>query len=223
MLNPRNRYNRRSVSLVTKADEQVVSNSDMRNYLRLDVECDDDLISSFIDSATQMAKEYMRRSILNETLLLRMDGFPYYSHDYDLIRLGRGVHTGSYNYLTGGGNEFNLPYPPIASITSIVTFDRSNNQSTFSASSYELDETGGRVYLNEGVTWPSELRDREAVHVTYVAGYGSDSSNVPSPIIQSIKTHVGKMYDCREACVMPESCKKLLSPYRLYDELGYHG
>lgn len=214
------RINRKSISVVTKPATLAVSLSDMKDYLRVDGTDDDSLITSFIESATDVVKQYLRRSLITETLELTMDGFGEAQED-PLLRLGSGVHTGSYVYLTGRGNEFDLPFLPIQSVTYIKTFDRDNTESTFDSAKYELDETGGRVYLNEGETWPDNLRHRESVKVRYVAGYGDASTDLPSPIIQAIKLYVGKMYDCREACEMPGMCYKLLDGYKLYDGMGY--
>lgn len=214
------RVNRKSLKIVTSPAALAVSVADMKEYLRVDTNNDDDLIQSFIESATEYIKQYIRRSLITETLELTMDGFGAAEYD-PLLKLGSGVHTGSYVYLSGYGNEFDLPFNPIQSITSIKTYDRDNTESTFPSASYELDETGGRVYLNEGYTWPSNLRHREAVKVRYVAGYGDASTDIPAPIIQAIKLYVGKMYDCREACEMPCMCESLLMPYKLFDDMGY--
>lgn len=214
------RVNRKSLNIITAPAVLAVSVADMKSYLRVDTSDDDDLIQAFIESATEYIKQYIRRSLITETLELTMDGFGTAEYD-PLIKLGAGVHTGSYAYLTGYGNEFDLPFCPIQSITSIKTYDRDNTESTYSSANYELDETGGRVYLNEGYTWPSNLRAREAVKVRYVSGYGDAGSDIPAPITQAIKLYVGKMYDCREACEMPDMCKSLLAAYKLYDDMGY--
>ena len=215
----RRKYNRKTVKSVTAPAQLAVSVADMKTYLRVDTSDDDALIEDFIESATETIKEYLQRALITETFLLTMDGFNWSDDDYGLS-LGAGVHTASVPYQYGWGDEIDLPYRPIQSITSLKTFNRDNTESTFSASNYELDEEGGRLYLNEGATFPTELRDREAVNVTYVAGYGDNGSDIPKPITQAIKTYVSKMYDCREVCDMPKACTMGLAPYKLIN-LGY--
>lgn len=219
-MDARKRLNRKSIEVITAPAAQVVSVADMKAYLRVDTSDDDDLISDFIDAAQESMKQYLRRALITETLELTMDGFGQ-NQDDPLLSLGAGVHTGSYPYLTGYGNEFDLPFAPIQSITSIKTFNRSNAESTLSSDKYELDEQGGRVYLNEGETWPSNLRHREAVKVRYTAGYGDAATDIPAPIVQAVKMHVGMMYDCRGMCELPESCKRLVDGYKLYDGFGF--
>lgn len=216
------RYNRITVKVTTPPSVSPVTLSDMKEYLRVDTTADDNLIQDFIDAASESVKQYLRRSLITETLELTMDGFGQLA-DEGILALGAGVHVGSYSYILGRPNEIDLPFLPIQSVTSIKTFNRANQESTFDSELYELDETGGRIYLDEGVTWPDNLRGREAVKITYVAGYGDAGSDIPAPIIQSIKGYVGKMYDCRDMCEMPDMCKAILAPYKLYDELGYCG
>lgn len=212
------RWNRKSLEIITAPVNAVVSTADMKTYLRVDTSDDDALIDDFIDAATQQARNYLNRSLITETLELTMDGFTE-NNDSDerLARLGAGVHNVSYPYIIGHNNSVDLPFAPIQSVTSVKTFDRDNTESTFSAANYELDEQGGRLYLNEGETWPDNLRAREAVKIRYVSGYGDDATDIPSPIVQSIKMMVAQMYECRGVCDMPASCKNMLNQYKLYD------
>jgi hypothetical protein len=208
------RYNRKTVTVIAPPASLAVSLADMKAYLVITGTADDALLTAFIEAATEAAKQYLRRSIVTETLELTLDGFTE-SNDDNLVALGPGTHTGSYPHLLGGGNEIDLAFPPVQSVTSVKTFDRANTESTFDSANYQLDGAGGRVFLNEGVSWPVNLRDRVAVKVRYVAG----CSVIATPIIQGIKQHVAAMYECRDACEMPKVSKSIMSSYKLYDEL----
>ena len=98
-----------------------------------------------------------------------------------------------------------------------MTYDRSNNASTFDSAKYQVDLQSGRIYLNEGQVWPSNLRAQDAVQVTYVAGYGSGS--IPAPILQAIRDYVAQLYDGCEG--MTAEIKRQLAPYRRGDELAW--
>ena len=214
-------YNRKSLKVITPASavsEKPVSLAEMKSYMRVDTEDDDALINDFIDIATECVKQYTRRSIMTETLELTIDYFGDSRDEFDT--LSEGVHNTTRASVFGYGNEIDLPFIPIQSITSIKTYDTTNAESTFSSTYYQLDETGGRVYLNSGATWPTGLRDREAIKIRYVAGYGSTPQSVPAPIKQAIRQHVSFMYECRQSCELPPSCKALLEPYRLLDHMG---
>tara|TARA_R110002153_G_scaffold50989_2_gene143418 strand:- start:4389 stop:5027 length:639 start_codon:yes stop_codon:yes gene_type:complete len=211
------RYNRKSVSVSASADSPAVSLADMKVFLRVDGSVDDDIITAYIATATEAVKQYLRQAILTETLVFKADGFTDGHGDDNLLALGPGVHTASRPYVLGGGETLELPFPPLQSVTSIVTYDRSNNASTYDANRYQVDLTSGRIYLDEGETWPSDLRAQDAVQVTYVSGYGS--GDIPPPILEAIRMYVTSMY---EGCAgMTDQAKALLAPYRRADELAW--
>lgn len=214
------RFNRKSSYVTLSNDSLAVSLDDMKDYLRVSDTSDDDLITSQITSATEAIKQYLRVGLLTETFVFKMDGFVEQSADARLWALGGGVHTISVPYVLNGGDSFDVPWAPLQSVTSIVTYDRDNSSSTFSNTKYQVDLQSGRIYLNESETWPSELRAKDAVEVTYIAGYGS--GNIPSPIVEAIKLYVSQMYDGTCGGV-DENMQRLLAPYRRMDELPYNG
>ena len=210
------RYNRRSVSVVTGPSVFAVSVSDAKAFMRVDDATEDAIIQRFIAAAQEAAKQYLQRSITPETLLLRMDGFGYDGDDA-LVSLGAGTFTGNVDWLIGRDGEFGLPFSPVISVTSITTFNRDNAASVFDAASYQLDPSGGRVYLNQGAVWPTNLRSRAAVEVVYQAGY----TVVPAPIVQGILDHVAMMYEHRGVCEMPDASRSVMEAYRILDPLAW--
>lgn len=212
------RFNRKSVYVSASADSPAVSTADMKAFLRVDGTADDDQIAAYVATATEAVKQHCRRAILTETFVYKADGFAASDADDRLLALGPGVHTGSRPYLLGGGDALDLPFPPLQSVTSVVTYDRDNTSSTFSADNYQVDLQSGRIYLNEGASWPSSLRAQDAVQVTYVAGYGSGS--IPAPILEAIRQYVESLYD--GSCDgVTGSIARLLAPYRLMDQLAW--
>jgi hypothetical protein len=211
-------FNRRSLVTITAPTGRAVSVVDMKAYLRQDNTEDNAMIDAFIFAATEAVKQYTRTGLLTEVLELRIDGFSA-SGDDNLVGLGPGVHDGHYGSIVGNPGTVDLPFAPLQSVDSITTYDRANTSSVFSSSAYSVDTAGGRVYLNNGYTWPTELRDRDAIHIRYTAGYGEAS--IPEPIVQAIQQHVEAMYECRGGCSMPDECKGMLGPYKRYDQLGW--
>lgn len=209
------RYNRKSVSVITAPTTFAVTVEEAGAYIVDLPAADWDIVQSFIEAAQDAAKQYLNRAITQETLRLTMDGFGYDGDDA-IASLGAGWHTASVDWIVGREGEFDLPYPPTVSVTSITTFNRQNVGTVFSDDEYELDAVSGRVYLNEGRVWPLNLRSRAAVQVDYVAGY----TVVPPAIKQGILQHVAAMYDCRSACAMPEVSKSVMSAYRLISPMG---
>lgn len=207
-------YNRRTVSVITAPSTLPVSVVDMKAFLNIEGTADDALIGAFINAATDAVRQYCRRSIMPETLELRLDGFPRAGSDR-LDRLGAGVHVISEPWMLGRPDAIDLPFGPVTSIVSVTTYGRDNAATVFSSANYAADAT--RVFLNDGATWPTELRRADAVAIQYVSG----SIPVPAAILQGIRTHVAAMYECREGCEMPPACKALLASYRRLDQMGF--
>lgn len=208
------RYNRRTVNVITPPAALPVSAADMEAFLNLASGQDAGLLEAFIEASYDMARQYLRRSIVTETLELRMDGFPASDPSKELA-LGPGVHVVSIPWIEGAGAYVDLPFGPVSDVNSFTVFARDNTSSVFSDTQYEFDAS--RIYLNEGATWPTDLRKRDAVAIEYVSGFDP----VPPTIIQAIKQHVAAMYECREGCEMPAACKAMLQPYRRLDPMGF--
>lgn len=209
------KYNRRTVEIITPPASLPVTAADMEAFLGLQAGIDTAMLTAFIDAACDGIRQYLRRSLVAETLELRMDGFPGYDESAELA-LGPGMHVVSIPYLTNrGGSVVDLPFGPVASIISITTYGRDNAASVFPASQYEYDAS--RVYLNEGATWPTDLRRRDAVAIRYVSG----DADCPASIVHAIRQWVAAMYDCREGCQMPPACVAKLAPYRRLDPMGF--
>ena len=211
----RHAYNRKTVQVITPPSALVVSVADVKAFL-IDVPSSDDaIIEHFIKTAIESAKQYTRRAIAVETLEVQMDGFSAPDGDDRLAAMGPGTFTAYVPGILGGAGEVDLPFPPLQSVTSITTFSRANAPSVVDPSLYEVDLQGARIYLNEGQTWPVDLRARAAVQIRYVAGYTA----IPADMAQAIIQHAAEMYECRSACEAPKIARNLLAPYRLADGL----
>lgn len=214
----RTRYNRRTVEVISLTDQaiDILPLADAKAFLRVDGSDDDVLLTMLIGAAVTSAEKYLARALRRQTLELTLDGFPF-ADDDALVRLGQGVHQVALSWVVGDVEGIDLPYPPIASITSITTYNTANTGAVFSSAAYFLD--GFRVTLNRGYTWPTDLRDRAAVKVRYVAGYGP--INLPMDIKLGMMQHLVAMYECRTGCEMPEAARGMMNAYRITDGLTW--
>lgn len=210
---------RKSITVITAEAAVLVTTAAMKAFLRVDTSDDDTIINEFIAAATQDAINYTRRSLINRTLKFTLDKIPPRENK----EWWDGVRQASINTLHGDSDSITLPFPNVSSVTSFVTYADDNSSSTFSSSNYGVDTAGARVYLNAGQSWPSDLRDHNAIEITYVSGYGASASDVPSAIISAVKMHVMEMYEMRKFCDMPAGCSKLLQRYRVLDGLSFNG
>lgn len=176
---------------------EPVTVKEAQDWLRVDYDDDVETIRALIKAARQHAEVYTERAFINQTLTYSVDCF-------------------------WGSDVLHLPRPPLSSVSSITYVDTDGNTQTVSSSIYSVDTDSepGRVYRAYSQTWPTPRQQRNAVTVTYVAGYGSSKTNVPDAIRTAIKMMVADMYENREvqqagALAMNVTAMRLLDAYRV--------
>lgn len=202
------------LKLATAPSAEPLSVSLVKLWLKLDSMAEDSLFDNLIASARAMCEEFTRRSFITSVWDLWLDRFPPYSRGiwFD------GVVQSHYNTLMITSGVIRIPRPPLISITHIKTYNTSNIEATFAAASYLADvySEPGRVALNDGYSWPTELRLTNAINVRFSAGYGATAGDVPAPIKQAMLLVVAQLYEDRgdgAAQELPKKAKELLSPY----------
>lgn len=203
------------LTTVTQAQQHAITYSEASEYLRLDDQQDVDLIRALIRSATNYVETYTGRSLIHRTLKYSID----YINEIDLP-LHEGMRTGA--DIAVRQRHLELPKPPVASVSSVITFDDSDNASTFASSKYYVDNQRepARVILRTGETFPTALRVGNAVEVTYVSGYGSAGSSVPEAMRLAMLQFVTFNYEHRgdtegKTPELPKNIYYLLQPFRV--------
>ena len=181
---------------------QAVSTAITKQYLRVEHNEDDALVDELILAATQHVEDITRRSLMSKSFYLHLDCFPT------------------------GYAPIVLPRPPLASVTAITYTDGDGATQTLAGTTY-VAVTGaepGEVWPVFGSYWPSARRQRHAVRVEFVAGYG-DEDNVPDALKAAINMYAATLYENRETFVtgtiateLPMSAKNLVGPYRVLGE-----
>jgi hypothetical protein len=206
-------YNRKSIVKTIDSASELWELSEVKDYLKVDFDDDDAVINNLIKTARLTAEKYTGRAFINQTWKLTLDSFGgNIPNDLPL-----GYYEGTRERYNRYNDYIELPIKPLSSITSLVTYARDNSASTYSSSNYTVDTASGRLYLNEGQVFPSNLRARNAVEITFVAGYGANDSSVPADIKQGVLDLITVMYEARGVCEMPCSCKTLLDGYKILD------
>ena len=210
------RHQRQSLTLVTPPAVDILTLSEACGWLRLEEGTDDAVIQQLIGTAAAAIEQFTRRSLITQTWKLTLD-MPCAGLD---DQLGEGVYDLPVTALYGGlPRTINLPREPLQSIVSVFTHDQNGNASAFSAGNYTVHTAGSRIFLNTGMTWPSNLRPIAATEITYVTGYGSTAGHVPQPIRTAALIHVASLYEqrgqCADAMDLPPGAKMILNQYRL--------
>ena len=191
--------------LIAQVDQSVepITLAQAQLHLRLDLEAgqhpDDSLVSALITVARQDAENYTGLALTQQTFVAYYDEFP--TDDLDL-----GIW-------------------PVRSITSVQYVDSDGNTQTFSSTAYRLDPNDKPAVLQYVDAWPPTKVQKNAVTVTFVAGYAAGSPtrwNLPKPIYQAMLMMIGHLYENRESVNVgnmvtpyPLGMMHLLTPYRI--------
>jgi len=163
--------------LVTGPAFEPVTLDEAKLACHVDAVEDDIYLTRLILSARMWAEEYTRRALVTQTWELRLDGFPRC--------------------------PIELPWPPLASVTSIKYLDtagvlQTGNPTDYLVTGAAARDARGTVRPTYGTFYPSTSPVPEAVQVRYVAGYG-DPTLVPAGVKHGILLHIAESYGNREA------------------------
>ena len=208
------------VSIVTGESVDVVTTAQIKANLRIanSDSTHDTQIEICRDASISVAKEYLQKSLMNRTLKLSLDNIPFAD---SILPEKEGITTGP--FLEYRQRSVNLPFSPLVSVSSVKTFDDSDNETTMASSRYYVDTSSeyGRVILRTGETWDDMLRVGNAIEITYVAGYGTVATSVPAGIRQGIIVLASHYFENPEmvikgqnTSVIPTLVDSLWKPFR---------
>ena len=177
---------------------------ELKTHLRIThVDEDSYLQDIIIPSAVASVEADLRRALINQSWEWVFDnGFP-------------------------GTGMLNFPKPPLVSVTHVKYLDTAGATQTFASSNYtvEIRGTFGRLWLNDGVTWPdTQIQTPGSAWVEFVAGYGADQDDVPGGIRGLIMLMAGHIYENRGPTVtgtivtkIPFNLEYLAATHRAWD------
>ena len=207
------------LTVSTEPTQEPVTLQEVKEYLRLEDSVDERNLQPIVEASRKYAEEYLNRALMSQTITLSLDT----TSDMD-DPLWEGMRTAP--YMNSHKNYIVLPKSPVASVTSVVTYDDSDTATTFAASKYYVDTARepARIVLRTGETFPTALRVANAIVVIYVAGVTSPY-NIPEPIRMGILQHIAYLYEHRgdmysPIAAVPPMLQMLYSPYRIHSGLG---
>lgn len=174
---------------------EPLSLTEAKLHLREPAAADDGLVTALITAARIQVENYVHRALITQTRELKLDCFP---------------------------SAIELPFPPIASLTSVKYTDLNGAEQTVDSADLDTDTASspGRIQPAYGANWPSTRPGFNAVRVRYVCGYGSAGGDVPEPLRHALRLLLAHLYENREAVVigtissdLPLGVAALLNPY----------
>jgi len=190
-------YQQRGSVLVTAPATEPVTASELRTHLRTDsTELPDGEANSLIAEARSHIENETGLAFISQTWRLAIDRWPAGGEAW-----WDGVREMSITelYRSNSLQSVKLPRWPLASITSITTYDEaSNSTSVTTANVFDVDtyRTPGRLTLKRGQTWPVALRASNAIEIVYVAGY-ANAAAVPAMMKRAVKQLAAFLYSNR--------------------------
>jgi len=175
-------------------EAEPLTAAEAKAHLRVVSTDDDTYIGTLIEAARARVENFLARQLISATWALTLDEF---------------------------APEIVLPFPPFQSLTSIAYVDANGDDQTLSSSVYTtyLLNDVTRVIEDYNQDWPTTRTQRDAVTVTWVAGYGDAGSDVPASIRHAMLLVIGDLYEHREARLEVKvednrAVRDLLWPYR---------
>lgn len=166
----------RRITVETEPEAEPLLMADVKTYLKLDTDADDDLITSLIGAARRHVENYLNQKLITQTLKEVLDNWPAFPYQLEL--------------------------GPFQSVSSITYVEEDQNSGTWADSNYYFDADTGRLALTEdGDTPDDDLRDIAGVVIHYVAGYGDAGTSVPDNILNAMKLLIAHWYRNREPVV----------------------
>ena len=191
------------ISVQTAPSVEPLSIADIKYQLRIEQDDNDNDITLFNlrKAARRWTENYLNRALITQTLDYYMQRFP-------------------------SGDYYELPRPPIQSVTSLTYTDWNGDASTLTENTdfvLDSDSEPGRIVLEYNKTWPTDtLHPKNPIVTLYVAGYGDAASNVPDDIRQAMLMMVTHWYIHRQPIRVGAAPKyvdftieSILSPYRI--------
>ena len=183
------------VVVYTAPTVEPVTLAEAKLHLRVSHLSDDQLIARLIGAAREFVEAHTGLFTTTATVDVYFDAAP--------------------------ASSFELPVSPVASITSITTYDTTGTGTTMTGTDYSLDAASvpARVVLKDTASWPSGLRSWNAVVVRAVVG-STSAAAVPARLRQAVLLLVGELYERREQSsekalsVVPLSVMRLLAQLR---------
>lgn len=174
--------------LETAAAADPITRDEIRTLLRDPPTAENDFIDLCLAEAVVMFEAATGIAAINQSWKLTLDHWPRGREAW-----WNGVVEAPISeiYTGRGPNYVSLPRYPLQSITSLTTYDESNSSTSVTVGDYFYVDSAsfpGRMVLNNSDAWPTALRNRNAIEIIYVAGFGATASDVPVVIKRAMQS-----------------------------------
>ncbi len=174
---------------------EPVSLAEARLYLRLDASDEDALLSTLITAARLMVEAASGRTLIDQSWRIVMDRWP-------------------------ASGEIRLPLSPVSEIVSARVYDLLGAAQPVEASALSLDTAADPPAIRVISEVPEIGRERGAIEIDVVAGFGAAGDAVPALLRQAILRLACRWFEQRgdvvgrDAAALPADVLALVLPFR---------
>ncbi|MBL9088438.1 MAG: phage head-tail connector protein [Planctomycetia bacterium] len=179
--------------------QEPLTLEEAKRFLRITSDAEDDVVLALVAAARKRIERGTELALITQTVEVKLDGF-------------------------WGSCAIELPMPPLQEVVSIQYLDAAGALQTLPADTYKVSthRRPGRVWLASGKSWPTTKDEREAVTVTFNAGFGDDPTDVPPNLIHAMRMLCAHYDRHREAVMageapqlVPEGVEALMAGERI--------
>jgi hypothetical protein len=190
-------------TLITGAAGLPITLDEVKLWLKIPttLTVDDNLITALIKSSASYFEKTTGRDLINKTYKTYLDKFPY----HDTLSYYSGV---SPLILSYNDNGIKLRKSKLQSITTIQYYI-DEVLTTWDSSKYYFTDLPdySSIYLVKGQTFPTVDIRKQAVIITFVAGYGADDTSVPDDVKQALLQFISYLYENRGDCASSDNMR----------------
>jgi len=187
-----------SAILLTPPAIEPVTLDDVKLFLRIEHDDDDDVLAALIAAARVHVEAQTRRALITQTWRLTRDVWP------------------------AGGVLPILPVP-LQEVTAVAVYRADGTMQTIDVDNFHVDTVSAPAILAfERGALPAPGRLAGGIEIDIEVGYGDAAADVPAPLRQSIRLLVAHWYENRaiiaasgEVAKMPASVSSLIAPFRV--------
>ncbi len=171
---------------------EPISLSEMKDYLRLDDDAQDDLVAGLVKAARLMIEAASRRILIEQRWRVVLDRWP---------KDGRVM----------------LPLSPLMAVDGITVFDATGAEVAVPEGAYDLDLAGDPPCIAVANA-PEPGKARGGISIALRAGFGAAPDAVPATLKLAIKILVAHWFENRGDVVgeqiMPPEAMALVAPFQ---------
>ena len=183
-------------TLITNSDQKPLKLEEVKDFLKISDNSSDTHLALLIDTVTKIAEQITGRDLLNKTYKGYLDCFPSDSVGIQIQK------------------------SKLQSIT-LIQFLVSGVLTTFNSSNYYITDKQeyAEIWLFDSKTFPTnaDVNRKQAIEITFVAGYGADPCNIPPNLNTAMLAHINLLNenkgDCADEKALSTQITQLYTPY----------